>query len=357
MAVAAWEAYKEIEAAFHAGKELYEGGKEISNAIGGRKRTKSGTLRPTRNINHSDHGKAAIVTPPTSSQSNPPASTEMHRRISTGNQAVNNGDEVPVVPPPKKVSKIHPDYFTVNLPYIAQIVDLTAVQIPFVNATQIARIRLNSIYDPIVGALLNNQPVGRDTWASHFKYYRVLRANVKLTWVSNYPTRDKVTIAAHPISHSFAVGFEVADQDASISNNCHMFLTTKHAKRDIMPPAKTIHNTYWNGTVAVKDSNVSENRVLHQYYTYNPTSWDHHVSQVGAEERWTPIGANPAVDHDLVLRCFHMDATQNPLQDDLMNVMIQINYEVQFREVMDSIIKEFPTSTASYPDANSNADD
>ena len=104
------------------------------------------------------------------------------------------------------------------------------------NSQSVALIRLNSIYDPIrnahtgtefpiyatnraggantVAKLLdptaatstssitqgtvnnvNTRPQGRDIWAAHFKYYRVLRSDVKVTWVNSFcaPNTFKTT--------------------------------------------------------------------------------------------------------------------------------------------------------------------
>ena len=105
----------------------------------------------------------------------------------------NDGDEVPVVPPPRKLAKIHPDYFTVTLPWVYKLQTSTEAQFAYSNSQPFVRIRLNSVYDPLkeISAIANplrdidRQPQGLTIWESHFKYYRVLRCRVKLTFVNN----------------------------------------------------------------------------------------------------------------------------------------------------------------------------
>ena len=202
---------------------------------------------------------------------------------------------MPVVPPPRKVAKIIPDYFTVDLPFIVQSTNIPASSLFFVNSSSLLRIRLNSIYDPIVGSVYDGIPQARDKYAELFKYYKVLKAEVKVTWISCYPPRNGTghAIAAHPNTHHFAVGYELTDQDGAISNNCHMFLTTKHAKRDIISPAPTTQGQYWNGTTAVRYEYPINPTHHVQTFTYVPSNWDYHVHERSEEERWTPIGANP----------------------------------------------------------------
>jgi len=292
----------------------------------------------------------------------------LRRRINTGRTNLNfntmgsskragtDGDEVSVVPPPKKLSKIHPDYFTINVPQVYRLT-AAAANILYASTTPLATIRLNSIYDPLKAtrATLNNpavqsdvQPQGRDIWAAHFKYYRVLKTYVKITFVNNYPTLDTGSFL-----HDFVVGFELTDEDGPISDNAEMFLMTKHAKREILPSAQT--TTAYNGTSTI--ASVAKSSTKTVTFTYDPNAWDYHVEEKGSEERWTPIGANPSIDHELHVRVMHLINGTTPSAGN-MYFMIQLAYDVQFREATDSFFKTRTTASAApYPDAEGEADD
>ena len=78
-----------------------------------------------------------------SSVENLPQHTEMSKRAAT------DGEEVPVIPPPAKLSKIIPDYFTITLPWMHRVVTSTESWFTHDLDRPLALIRLNSIYDPL----------------------------------------------------------------------------------------------------------------------------------------------------------------------------------------------------------------
>lgn len=265
------------------------------------------------------------------------------------------GDEVPIVPPPRKMAKIHPDYFSINLPYCFREDSFNLNTFVYNNRTPLMTIRLNSIYDPLKAIRTGNdtegnpltnpnqqsnrQPAGRDIWAAHFKYYRVLGASVKVTLVQNgrAPTQTE-----SPFQNSFMFGYELTDEDGQISDRVETFCTTKNAERMMLGSATNV--TYHNGVAAVVDStNV---RAAQFVYKYNPAEWNYHVEEKSGEERWTPISQNPGIDHELQVRLFHLNDLFGP--SGLGAVLVQINYQVQFREALDSFYKADDTTVATY---------
>lgn len=250
-----------------------------------------------------------------------------------------DGEEVPVAKVPRLLPKVIPNHFTVNLPheYSAFFDPLTFTE---TNSTPMIRIRLNSIYDPIVGAASNTQPQGRDLWTGYFKYYRVLASHVTCTLMSAAVGEENNNAAFH----SFLWGFELADQDQTICTNRQGFLMTKHAKRELLPVCLT--NYVWNGTIMLeKCAKPSMSTVS---YSYNPNDWHYHVREQGSEERWTPIAQNPSVDHDLVLRAFHLTSTAPIADGQGFFLMVSINYTVQFMEEKEENYKVRDTSVATY---------
>lgn len=262
--------------------------------------------------------------------------------------------EVPVMPRPKKIAKIHPDYFTVNLPYIARGYTTSEASFSYNAAVPFAIIRLNSIYDPLkqINATTGNptneadtQPQGRNIWDTHFKFYRVLSADVKLTFVTN--RHADLNSPSRVFNESYAVGYELVDENHAISNHVDMFMMTKRARHQIMTSspkwatfssAGAVVNTY---AESIKTSSMT--------YQYDPNSWTYHVEELGTEETWTPILENPAVDHDLHVRIMHLDTTLPTDQAGGFGVFIQVMYTVQFRESVDAHFKTLNTSTAGYP--------
>lgn len=310
-------------------------------------------IRPHRSINTGSHGQ--------SPQSN------LHRSINTGShgmgkRAGTDGEEVPVMPA-GKVAKMHPDYFTIKLPHIFRVSAFTDSDLAYATGRPLMIIRLNSIYDPMkaVNATVagvgddplknsNVQPQGRDIWASHFKYYRVLQADVLLTFMHNYKV-DPASI----YMHHFRAGYELTDEDGAIADNAEMFMMTPRAHSVHMKPVpfSPVYNGVTPGTVTYVSTSQHVSQVQ---YTYRPESWNYHVEEKGSEERWTPIGANPSIDHDMQLRFMHLNSGTPPTDGDL-GVTVQITYKVQFREATDSFFKTRSTATAGYPDADGEADD
>jgi hypothetical protein len=251
---------------------------------------------------------------------------------------VGGDQEVPVVPPPAKLSKIHPDYLSIDLPFYAKYTVTPAM----VNSNNHIDLRLNSIYDPVVGATTNRQPQGRDRWASAFDFYRVLSCDVKLTLITN----EVQGTLSRPSDDTYVWGYELIEQNGTVSNSVDVFMITKHAKRQMMTKASQV--------VSGATFSASSPHASTLTYHYMPQAWDFHVQEVGMEERWTPIGANPSNFHYMAIRIFGLDG-QN-LATDSWEMLVQMDYKVQFREVRASLIKTLDTVNASYPDAEGTAD-
>jgi len=308
--------------------------------------------------------------------------------------------EVPVAAVPRAISKIHPDHFNIRLPFV-RTMTFASNKAEFTNILPVCYIRLNSIYDvlknsvdgryypvhfddatatagyagigatdttankianPIATSATQTQtatydedvgPQGRNIWQAHFKYYRVLQSHVKLTFLnkncdqigqSYTGTEEASTISATPgdinvFRNSYACGFELIDEDGQVSNNCSMFLMTKNAERTILPAAKLADISFSSAANAHCISQAPN--VTTMTYAYNPSNWNYHVEQQGSSEtRWTAVGANPSLDHLLAVRMFHMDSnSQNYPTYQNLGVMIQVEYEVQFMECLDSFYK------------------
>ena len=158
--------------------------------------------------------------------------TIVRRRISTGPSMANSstqtkrmatdGEEIPVIPPPRNVSKIAPDYTTVVLPYYTKLVWNADI----LGGTTYVGIRMNSVYDPVISNKADQQPQGRDQWAGIFNYYRVLKSDIKLTWLNN---NYQGGTPSAPSSTIYAVGYEFIDAGQEVSNTVDAFMVTNKA--------------------------------------------------------------------------------------------------------------------------------
>lgn len=271
------------------------------------------------------------------------------KRKNSSNNEGSHGDEVPVMPIFGPLSKVVPNFYTVNLPHEESLVFSTNT-FAKTNSTPLCRIRLNSIYDPIVGAASNVQPQGRDLWASHFKYYRVLHAKITCTVISIHPPS---TAGNDPLWGNFNFGYELLDQDQTLCGDLESFLVAKHCKRSMLGPA--VVGQVYNGTSA--DEYVLSNSQQTFVYNYSPGEWNYHVREQGSEERWTPILQNPSIDHDLAVRLFHLSASAPRTQVNNLALLIGIQYTVQFMEEKEEAYKIRDATVATYTGPGEDAAD
>lgn len=179
-----------------------------------------------------------------------------------------NGDEVPVIPPPKNVAKAYADYTTINLPWV-QINTPT----PTTYLADKLVMRCNSVFDPnATGGI--HQPSGRDKFAAFgYKYYRVLEATFHVEFLNTSPAATAVN------TDSMWCGIHLTDDSATDFTDGRAFFESKQTR------GSTI--------MANTDSYDGIQKVHRMSYTYRPGDWDHHVQNLTSDERWTPIGENP----------------------------------------------------------------
>lgn len=245
---------------------------------------------------------------------NPPP--KIHRSINTSqaNMPANQSsgqhqDEVAVMPHHGPMSKIVEDYHTIKLTYYDR--DLRFAATPGTNGFFQYLYRLNSIYDVNESLGGQQQPLGRDTWAAIYQYYRVLSCEMDVKIVN----RQSV--------NTLLAGVVLEEDDANLTFNTSNFMMRKNAIRRIIPGT-----TYANPSTA----NI--------VYKYNPGSWDHHVQETGVEERWTPIGETPSNQHRAILRLIGSDGSDAIPNETDWEVFVTMKYVVQFREANKTILTQ-----------------
>jgi len=219
------------------------------------------------------------------------------RRISTGENMAqtSNDNEIPLVPMPKRVAVSHPDYFSIILPYARTGTIVTGTSGSFFERGY----RLNDIFDPEVSALFSGQPLGRDTWASIYDYYRVVQTDMKITFYNSSTTSSALC------------GYELTDDPTNLTTTREAFLQRKNN-----------HHTYVTPGGKGIDYTVKQ-------FTYRPEKWDLHITQESKDTFWTPVGSSPSIPHLLYIRAIN-GQSGNTIE---MEYMVEMKFHVQFREV------------------------
>jgi hypothetical protein len=287
----------------------------------------------------------------------PTPENTQRRRISTGATPMSssNTDEVPLIPEPDRLGKIVQDYTTIILPYWEK----TLISSSHVNGTNSIDIRLNSIYDPVIGGLSDRQPQGRDAFAQNYQYYRVIRSHVQAQWHYSGARVAGIdftgpTQSGRPTDATWVIGWETQNgETGALSNTVDAFMVTKHAHREMMYPVPAGLNQYWKSDTnqeisTVVSEGVNVGTVEYQYDPQGFIQDTGHIQNISKSEFWTPVGENPEHRHVLSLRTFGLN--NQALIENSMELTLYISYVVQFREYQYNAIKQLDTGDAAYND-------
>ena len=237
---------------------------------------------------------------------------------------------------------MHPDYFTVDLPFFwthyITITDATKISELFIN--------LNSPYNPIITAGVDrsdHQPAGRDTWSNIYDFYRVLESdtNIKFSYLHGYFGSNEPTGGGGApyevgiVPNHILTGYTITDDVTAKPANYHEFVESKHTK--VMQLHPTNYDIISSTASAVADPS-EVNRLMCNGGTnscsfhYAPENWDYHVTQTGVEERWTPVDSSPEFKHYLGITAA---APGEYASDDKVTVRVDVyqTFKVQWREV------------------------
>jgi hypothetical protein len=254
--------------------------------------------------------------------------------LPSGKAGYGTGDhEVDVIPPPKRLALACPDYFTIDM----HICETGTWSLPRVSASfipqQLLSFRCNSIYDPVnmdnrsvkgVEFPLTHQPMGRDTWAAIYQYYRVLSADIDIAVVNKSSFNSTVGE-----SEAIIAGIEWIDTDSSsgLAQTLSAFMEEKNCNWKVIQP--TPRNVSGGGGVG---------GVAHFKYHYTPDSWDYHIQNSSEDTRWTPIAQSPPQSHIVSLSYFPFIPGVAATTTYSGEVTFKVKYTVQFRESNYSII-------------------
>ena len=255
-----------------------------------------------------------------------------HRRIE---ESKGHEDEVAIMPPPAKVAKSHPDYFTIDLPfYFNHVMTIT-------NAASMDTfdIRLDSPWDPLATGSLTrdaHQPLGRDTWGGIYDYYRVLETDINLTFsYVQGKFGDAASIGSTAVPFHALVGYTLLDDETAKPANACAFVEMKHTK------VMQLHPINHDPIVTTTGSTGTATRVLYTggasgcSYHFDPRHWDLHVVQSGIEERWTAQNATPTNKKYMQVTCAYPNNNTGLAAADSIRIAVDgyITYKVQWREI------------------------
>lgn len=258
-----------------------------------------------------------------------PSEENMPKNEGTGDH------EVDVVPPPKRIALCCPDYFTIDM-VLCETATWSIIRTnsapTFYLPEKLFSIRLNSIFDPILAdnrsvigipVPSTHQPMGRDTWASIYQYYRVLSADVDISVVNKSSFNSSLGE-----SESIVAGIEWTDTDSAggLAQTLTAFMEEKNCMWKVIQP--TPRNVSGGGGAG---------GVAHFNYHYTPESWDYHVQNSSSDTRWTAINSSPSQAHYLALSYFPFIPGVVATSTYSGEVTFKIKYTVQFRETPYSI--------------------
>lgn len=255
-------------------------------------------------------------------------------------QSTTTVDEVPIMPA-GRVSKSHPDYFTVDLPFY-QNFGLTLTTGDNINYQFI---RLDSPYDPVIdGQVISaRQPLGRDTWAGIYDFYRVLEADVTMIFsykhgqFGNNKTTSPVNWDGDDPYH-VCVGYYVTDDSTDVPANNVAFVEMKHSKASYIHPTRLEYSEFAAPTTTIPDKAArihTSGGTTAMSFHYTPDDWDYHVTNLGLSERWTPKDAVPDFTHALGIVIAYPNQTSVLPAGERLDVQVDlyIKYKTQWREV------------------------
>lgn len=141
--------------------------------------------------------------------------------------------------------------------------------------------KINSIYDPDLTGI-GVQPLGRDTWASVYNYYKVLETHIKIRLyeTTNITTGESTNIA-HPTSHGWMADITAAPP-SSFQSWLFASLAGKNNKQQKFGPV--LQYDVINGR--------GQKPLVFEYH-WDASQFDTSIID-NAKNEWTAVGSDPA---------------------------------------------------------------
>jgi len=210
-----------------------------------------------------------------------------------GTIAANSSDEQLIEKVKRFAFKSYEDEIIVKMPYCDHSSTTTTLAS---SVNSFYQFKVNSIYDPdLTGG--GHQPLGRDTWASIYNYYKVLEVNIKLElFDTNLVTSGGSTAAVVPTYYGMMLDITATPPstrlawleavEGSFSSRQQTFTPIKMANvlqtKDVDP---IVFNMKWT-----------------------PEMFDKNILLNGGDPGWTAVGSDPSVSEYLTLIAWNPEA-------------------------------------------------
>lgn len=245
------------------------------------------------------------------------------RSINTGNHGLNvrtqDEEEIPIVQPPKNLSNIVPDYFTIKMKCrYHHTLTLTT------GAYASTRINMNNLNSPF-SSFTGLDYLGLSQWKALFSFYRILANDITVNIKNVTESSDMAGSGDRLWDGITRTTLEYTDAGTSRLQTARQMAESKHNVTTVLDPIG-----YGNGNY--------NHTFTHHYEPQQFINKNSHITQNGDEERWTSVSSAPTHQH----YC-HVGAVVN---GDAVaagsNIILKVDMiceaTVQFREVLDTVL-------------------
>lgn len=196
-----------------------------------------------------------------------------------GTETEDIGDKVTVMKLYDRVPNMFQNEFIVKLPYCYY---GTSIISGGSSPQAYQQWKVNSIWDPdLSGGAGNYQPMGRDTWAAIYNYYKVLKVKIRVRYYD--PTISDTT---DNNTRYASLHGGVLNLNAGVPPSENLWLMASHAG------ASNRQEIFTN--VEMVNCNASRDVALHEYHMeWDPTLLESAILDQSAKDTWTPVGSDP----------------------------------------------------------------
>lgn len=236
-----------------------------------------------------------------------------------GTEAETINDKMQIMQLSKQVSNAFDGEYVTNLHYCYYAATSALIGINGIAYS------MNSIYDPdIDNGSGNFQPIGRDTWASIYNYYKVVKSKVWFQWGMNsvMGNTDNMNAGADALPCLVGGMLDISAQEPltmiSWLNAAELGSTNRQQS---FSPIKHI------------DINTNGSNTSQVNMEWNPTLFESAIIDQSAKDTWTPVGSNPDNPEYFVAIMY------NPgLNTKHFWYRVHIEYTVAFKQVNRTIL-------------------
>lgn len=212
----------------------------------------------------------------------------------------------------------------VELPYVFYNRGTITVAPNPIGVTTLNQFKLNSIFDPdLTGS--GNQPLGRDTYANIYDYYKVLETHVEVE-IIDLTSRPGVTGSAPDGQYPSILGWMAditATPPASIITWLHAAEAGPMNKQQIFSrPTQMNVITGFN----------SNNKTYRSSYHWNAEDFDTAIIDGATKNTWTPVSSDPSNLNYFSLLASNPETTASGATRNF-SVIVKMKYLVAFKTV------------------------